>query len=432
MILIFTTRPSNRLKYILDFIFKDVLRWDYTLIDNIDGYVAHDGPKLNYSEADLGVGIFFASSGLLHERGIENRDLSFIEYEGLPAFFPIHQTASAMPFDVFSASFYLLSRYEEYLPYVKDEYGRFQAKFSVAYQQGFLNKPIVDVWIRKLALIISENYNEFKIPDPVYKFIPTIDINAAYAYKAKGFVRSAAGFMMSLIDLNWKGFKKRSRVLLGMEKDPYNTYEQQLEIHNKYRLETIYFILFARYGTNDKNISFNNRRFQVLIKSLADYCDVGLHVSFSSISNPDLLSVEFSNLSEVLKREINKSRQHFLVLNIPSTYRNLLNLDIVEDYSMGYATTPGFRAGTSRPFNFYDLDVDAQTHLKLHPFVFMDTAFKHGSGMEEYRYIVKQVKKSGGNMVLLWNNESFSEKILGQNGIKTYEELVRIGLAKDN
>ena len=35
---------------------------------------------------------------------------------------------SALPFDVFAAGFYLLSRYEEYLPHIKDRFHRFPAK----------------------------------------------------------------------------------------------------------------------------------------------------------------------------------------------------------------------------------------------------------------------------------------------------------------
>ena len=47
-----------------------------------------------------------------------------------------------MFFDVFSASFYLVSRYEEYLPYVKDMYERFQAENSLAYKHNFYKNQL--------------------------------------------------------------------------------------------------------------------------------------------------------------------------------------------------------------------------------------------------------------------------------------------------
>ncbi|MBU2649690.1 MAG: polysaccharide deacetylase family protein [Bacteroidetes bacterium] len=432
MILIYSPKLSNRFKYIADFVFRDVFRWKYTLTASLDEFKSFDGPKINYSDTDHGQGIFLASCGLLLEKGIEGKEITFLEYQGMPAIFQVFKPGSIMPFDVFAACFFMLSRYEEYLPYVRDEYGRFQSKFSISYQRDFLKLPIVDIWLELLAKLISTKYPLLQLPRKDYRFIPTIDINAAFAYKYKGLIRSMAGYLNALTNLDFKSIRMRTRVLLNLEPDPYDTYVRQLEIHRKYRLDTVYFILFANYGTNDKNISVSNRKFQVLIKSLADYCDVGLHSSWSSIQDPSLLYGEFRKLSQVLNREINNSRQHFLVLNIPMTYRNLLNIDMENDYSMGYVNTPGFRAGTSRSFFFYDLDMDAATPLRIHPFAFMETAFRQGYNLDDYSFIVNQVKRTGGTMILLWNNESFSEKFRGKSGLNLYEEMIRIGQGKVN
>jgi hypothetical protein len=43
-----------------------------------------------------------------------------------------------LPFDPLAATFYLVSRYEEYLPFIPDEHGRFPAKQSFAFSNGFL------------------------------------------------------------------------------------------------------------------------------------------------------------------------------------------------------------------------------------------------------------------------------------------------------
>jgi len=432
MILIYSTKLSNRFKYIADFVFRDVFRWEYALTTSLDEFASFDGPKINYSDTDHGQGIYLASSGLLLEKGIEGKEISFLEYQGMPAIFQVFKPGSAMPFDVFAACFFMLSRYEEYLPYVRDEYGRFQSKFSISYQKDFLKMPVVDIWLAMFGKLLSTRYPILQLPRKEYHFTPTIDINAAFAFKHKGFIRSMAGYLSALTDLDFKSIRMRTRVLLNLEPDPYDTYARQLEIHRKYRLDTIYFILFANYGTNDKNISVSNRKFQVLIKSIADYCNVGLHSSWSSIQDSSLLYTEFRELSKVLNREINNSRQHFLVLNIPMTYRNLLNIDMENDYSMGYVNTPGFRAGTSRDFYFYDLDMDAATPLRIHPFAFMETALRHGYNLDDYSFIVNQVKRTGGNMILLWNNESFSEKFRGKSGLSLYEEMVKIGLGKVN
>jgi len=65
-----------------------------------------------------------------------------------------------------------------------------------------------------------------------------------------------------------------------------------------------------------------------------------------------------------------------LRLNLPDTYRNLIDEDITDDYSMGYAALPGFRAGICSPYNFYDLDIEVETKLRVHPFMVMDGTLK--------------------------------------------------------
>ena len=218
----------------------------------------------------------------------------------------------------------------------------------------------------------------------------------------------------------------QTRVLLGLQDDPIDTYEEQLHLQKQYDLQTIYFILFAEYGHNDKNISINNRRFQVLIKSLADYCKVGLHSSFSSIRNPNLLQVELERLSKVLNREITKVRQHFLVLNMPVTYRNMVNLDIGDDYSMVYVNQPGFRAGIADAFNFYDLDLDVETKLCVHPFCILNLDPIAGPApMDKIRRIIEQVKKVDGTLISMWSNEALTKDPNAPYGLGFYERMIK-------
>jgi muramoyltetrapeptide carboxypeptidase LdcA involved in peptidoglycan recycling len=170
----------------------------------------------------------------------------------------------------------------------------------------------------------------------------------------QGLVRTVGGYLKSLSQLDFKAISQRSKVLLGFEKDPYDTYDFQLEIQHKYNLKTLYFILFATYGKNDKNVPITSRKFCELIKSISDNAEVGIHPSYGSNYSQDRLPKEIKRLSKVLNREITKSRQHFLKLSFPETYHHLLELGITDDYTMGFASEIGFRAGICDSFNFYD------------------------------------------------------------------------------
>jgi hypothetical protein len=430
MVLIYTERITNRIRYIFGLFFRDLLNSQHELTTDKEQFSGYAGVKFSYGKNRLHDELFFASVSLLFERKISHIDHSFIEYNGTPVFFPVYYKDSAMPFDPFAASFYMVSRYEEYLPFRKDEHGRFSARESLAFQKNFLHKPVVNIWVHTIADLIEQRFPDFRFRRPKYRFIPTIDIDAAWLYKHKGFFRTAGGFMNALVQGKVDEIIERARVLAGMQKDPFDTYDFQRELHGKYNLKPIYFILFAEYGLNDKNIPFRNLKFQSHIKMLADYADLGIHPSYNSNFLPQKLKLEIQRLSKVINREILKSRQHFLMVQLPTTYRNLINLDIVEDYSMGFASQPGFRAGICSPFNFFDLELDTETRLRVNPFTYMEGTLKDylklsaEDALKVIKPLIKEVKAVGGTFISIWHNESLSNTRRWEGWQQLYEEII--------
>lgn len=429
MILVYTPQQTPRIRYIFGLIIKGLLRDELEITSDKEAFKDFEGPKINYSrEAELG-GLFFAANGLLAEKDIVAKDLDFIEDEAPVAFFPVNDKAAAMKYDPFAASFYLVSRYEEYLPYKRDEYGRFQARESIAWKMDFLDKPVVNIWSKRIAELIQEKWPSWSPGEKEYRFIPTIDINAAWKYKRKGFFRTSAALMSTLLSGQLRQAIDRLRIVNGRKPDPFDTYQEQLELHKKYELETIYFILFADYDTNDRNIPVSNRHFITLIKGLADYCRIGIHTSYASLKTQEKLEQEFNRLSAVLNKDVNMTRQHFHVLNMPTTYRNFVNKDVENDYSMGYAVIPGFRAGICDPFNFYDLDFEMETNMMVWPYAIVDKAIELGYDLNRsFKSIVETVKQYDGTLITLWNNESLSHNKSAKAGLDDYENMIRMAL----
>jgi len=429
--LIYTPDITNRIRYIFQTIFVDVWNTPYELTDDLIRFQNHDGLKLNYSMSRLGEEFFVECHDLLLEKGISDQEIQLTEWEGLPVFFQT-SSYSSLPFDVFAASFYLLSRYEEYLPHIRDHYERFMAKESLAFQHGFLQKPLVNLWLQKLLLLIQQTHPDFRPEGSDFKFISTIDIDNAYCYLEKGLARTIGAFARSL----WKGekeeVKERFEVLRKKKSDPYDTFELQLSLQEKYDLEVIYFVLLADYGLNDKNIPFQSRKFQLLIKNLADHAQVGIHPSFGSNDDDAKLKEEWKRLKNILKREVTLSRQHFLKLSFPTTYRNLIDLGVQDDYTMGYATYPGFRASICHPFHFYDLELEQSTPLRIYPFIVMDATFKYyldfnpEQALSLTKELMQEVKKVNGTFVTLWHNETWSEHGAWKGWSLLYEEIVKL------
>jgi len=431
MLLVYTYKVNNRIRHIFNLIFHDLLQIDLNFTTKASEFIAYDGPKINYSFHKLGDEIYFFPANLLFETEIKQQTIEFVEFDGIKCPFPVFKD-SYFPFDPFAAAFYLTTRYEEYLPFRKDKYDRFDASESLAFNLGFLKKPMVNIWANKIAVIIHDRFPQLIFPERKYRFIPTIDIDSAWAYKQKGFIRNCAGYLKSLIELNFQEITDRTKVITGIEKDPFDTFAFQFELLKKYNLKPIYFILFAGYGQFDKNINVFNRKFQSLIKSIADYAEVGIHPSFASNSEPQKLYTEINNLKGVLNREVTKSRQHFLKINFPSTFRNLIEADIAEDYTLGFASEIGFRASICDPFYFYDLDLERETPLRLFPFAIMEGTLRDyqnvsaPDSLNHIKPIIDEVKAVKGTFISLWHNESLSNKKRWIGWDKAYEEMIKL------
>ena len=412
--LIYTSKITSRIQYIFQLIFKDIFDIDYEITENKEDFINSEQPKLNYSMQQFEDELFVESHGLLSQTEIVDQELTFFKWDDLLIFFP-STNKKTLPFDIFSASFYLVSRYEEYLPHFKDHYNRFKAEESIAYQNNFLEMPLVDLWANKLKKIIEESYPNLVFPTKKFKYISTVDIDNAYCFLEKGFARSLASFLKSIFHLDKQTFIKRYNVLIGKHKDPYDTYNYQLNVLKKYNLEFIYFILLGNYGLNDKNVLVTSRKFKLLIKHLSDFAQIGLHPSFNSNSSNHLLKIERDRLVDITKSELKNSRQHFLQLSLPTTYRNLIDFDIFNDYTMGYAELPGFRASICNPYYFYDLELEKSTLLKIHPFAIMDATFRYylnytpQESLDYMKSVIDQVKNVNGTLITVWHNETWSD-----------------------
>lgn len=429
MFLVYTHKITSRCVYTFHLIFKDILGVDVELTTDEEYFKTSRHPKLNYSNHPFGDELYVQPKHLLFETGLRDQEIYIHEWKGVKIFFETGPR-SLLPFDIFAASFYLVSRYEEYLPHIRDKYDRFDAKSSLAYKHDFLTRPVVNIWTQHFKNLLQQHYPDYNFPIKHYQYISTIDIDNAYAYKEKGPMRTLGSYMGDLVKGNFSKIGERTRVLFAGAHDPYDTYDLLLSIQRKYNLKPIYFFLIGDYAEHDRNLPIESIRFQSLIKNIADYADVGIHPSYDSNINKGQLSIEVKRLSGILNRDITKSRQHFLKLTLPDTYRNLVELDITDDYSMGYANYIGFRAGICTPFNFYDLDFEVETKLKVHPFAVMEATLKYYMKLDPEEAIpavkplIDDVKAVNGTFMSLWHNETLSNDKIWFGWRNIYEELV--------
>jgi hypothetical protein len=410
-IYIYSTQNSNRLQYISQFVFGELLGIESEVITNRDEVYTKEF-IINYSNQDV-AGLQITPEKLLFQKGIKEQDLK-INSEG--DFVKLFENGgSEISFDIFSAAFFLISRYEEYLPHKRDVHDRFMPEYSVAFLNGFLDQPIINIWVAHFKTALADKYPRLEFCLPSYKFINTIDVDYAFAYKEKGAIRAMGGMARDFITGKWTELLDKLRCYAGWIPDPFDTFDFVLDLHRTYNLNSIFFFHVGDYDVNDKSIPVSSSRLQSLVKGVNDYADVGIHPSYASHDKPEKLSVEFTRLSKVIHQPVTKSRFHFIKISLPKSYRELIENEASEDYTMGYASKMGFRAGVCHPFKFYDLDYDASTNLTVYPFYLMEATIKyyfkedHEKAFEYFKEYIDKVKEHNGTFVSLWHNDSFSE-----------------------
>ncbi|TYA69796.1 polysaccharide deacetylase family protein [Seonamhaeicola marinus] len=414
MLLVYTHKISPRVKYAFRHICTRILGIEVGFTTTIENFIAHDSLKMSYTKQQLGNEFFIKSNEIMFEQGLSDVDVNVQDWGDTKCFFSTGEK-SALPFDIFSASFYLLSRYEEYLPHVKDEYGRFPASESIAYKYGFLHQPVVDIWAYKFKDALQKQFPEFEFPTKTYRIKPLIDVPSAYAYKLKGIMRTFGGTLKDLARFRFRGLYFRFAVLLGFKHDPHDTFKYIINRQRHSKFKFLFFFLIGDYSTYDKGINANKKNFISLIKHVADYCFVGLKVSFFAIENEETLKKERNRIEDIINRPLKASRQSFSKLNLPESYRSLIDLEIKEDYTMGYVNHIGFRAGSCTPFLFYDLDYEVQTPLMINSYHLMDYALlKNKSLLDKKKAlneIIYQVRKVNGEFIPVFHNYTFSDNL---------------------
>ncbi len=410
--LVLVPKVTGRVMYAMELLLGQLLGLEFDCTVDAEQFNAYEGPKMQYGSQRQGEAPFVKAVDLLFERHIHEQSFRTVDFEGTVAPYAVYGQGNLLPFDVFAASFFLVSRYEEYLSQVRDQYGRFRAESTWMFENDMLQKPLVDIWTLALGARLQAVYPDLPIKKRKFTFIPTYDVDAAWAYKSKGVYRTLGGFIKDLSSGDRERIRERHQVLRGKRKDPFDSFEFQFELQKEFKLKPIYFILCGEYDTNDKNISIRKADFRSLIKTLGDHADVGIHPSFSSYLDIDKLRKEINSLSEVLHRPLTKSRQHFLRMNLPRSYQKLIELDISDDYTMGFASQAGFRAGIADTFRFYDLENDMVTNLRVHPFALMDGTMRDYLNLDlEASYaltkqLIDEVKAVGGTFIYLTHNET--------------------------
>lgn len=437
-ILIYSTQDSSRFRYTLKLVFDQILgatNWRLTL--NLDEFLAAKAlAKINYSHQPLKQIPQLLPQGLLWQEGITPLAVQAQLYEGRMAAFFVqpkqYLEEQSYPFDLLSWIFYLVSRYEEYLPFEADDWGRFPASSSVAFQHHFLEQPIVNEWVWDWVVHLQRFYPALQFNPKPYTFRPSYDIDHAFAFAFKPWWRQVAAWARNIWQKDQESLQLRRFTHQNTTGDPYYVYPYIQQLAQQYQHQPLFFWLLGDYGPHDKNLPAHLPIMKKLIHAQHRYGLTGIHPSFASNTSIKQLTKEINRLEKLLQQPIRYSRQHYLRLHLPSTYQRLLQLDIEQDYSMGYARALGFRASIATPFAWYDLEQEQTTSLIIYPFAVMDVTLNtylqlnEEQAMDAVLPLIYRSKAVHGHFIPVWHNSSLCEAWQWKGWRRVYEYLLEM------
>ncbi len=426
-VLVYTPNSSKRLTYVLDY-FSRTLELDFRTTDDLEKFRNAATLRINYSAVPIDQIPQIVPHTLLFENDVREQTTECSEWHSLPCFFC--NTNGDVPFDIFAATFYLITRYEEYVCKQKDQHGRFPHTESLAFKNGFLQRPIVDLWAFELLKIVAPQHQIKR----QFGLLPTIDIDNFYKYRRKGILGSTLLFFRDLCKGNFEEIKHRTKTLLHRTDDPFFNFEQLAALHKTYP-ETRFFFHVGGRGRFDKRVLFPNfsKRYHSVIKTFNQKFNVGIHPSYKAAFSPKRFAKEQQRLARLTGENPHECRFHFLRFRLPASYRMLAENGITDDYSMLFANEIGFRAGTSLPYPFFDLERNEQLSLTIHPTAIMDTTFLKKTPAEREQLfaatqqMLADVHRTHSTFVTLFHNEHLTDQEQNQTMVNFYKSLLKTG-----
>ena len=414
MILIYTHLVNARIRYVFTHFFETYTRNPIQITNVLETFIAHNGPKFSYTNQKLSNEFFVQANSLLFEQGVREHDITITRWKTTPVFFPCDESSS-IPYDIFAATFYMLSRYEEHIPHLKDDMNRFYTNGSLAGKHKFANKPVVDMWAKKFLDRFSEFFPEILINPPELRLQTILEVPEAYAYKSKSMLRTIVESVFDTFNFRFVKLFERFAVRLSFKPDPFDIYNSWIDLHKKYNRPTKVMFLFASPSANDRNISIFKHRFLKRIKDVADYIPTSLLASYQSTDQPQLLQIEVNRLSEIIHHPLKDIRQHLIRLRFPTTYDHFAKLGFVNDYSLQFVDYLGYRAGTGFPFHFYNLSKEHCSNLYIHPVVANEAILRAKRFPRKARRLLEQCKtynkEYGTPLTLVLTNTILDERI---------------------
>ena len=430
--MILMTIPNNNIeerKYIISILLKEFLGLNYKIeIKDIPNYeiILKNGNKLiikdhffnkfpkdleYLDEKNIPQKVNFAKNDFIVENDIPiiyGNDLVIINSDG-------YRKILKCDIDIFASSFFMLTRWEEYVNKTRDLHNRFSAYASLAYKNNFLDRPIVNEYVEMLWNMLVKLGCRQKRKKREFKFILTHDVDVAYKYTNLLFGgREILGDIVKRKDLSLVLENLLNKILshLKLKKDPFDTYDYLMNISEEVGTKSYFFL----HSSNSAKQDVNNDKFlkKVAKKILNRGHYLGYHPSYNAYNDLELFLKDKEKIENIIEYELTFGREHYLRFEIPITWQIWEKAGMEWDSTLSYSDKEGFRCGVCYYYSVFNIISRKKLNLKEKPLIVMEGSFTTYQSditpeqMEQtIKNLIEKVKKYNGEFVFLWHNSSF-------------------------
>ncbi|MEI7467071.1 MAG: polysaccharide deacetylase family protein [Chloroflexota bacterium] len=327
--------------------------------------------------------------------------------------------------DVFSA----LTRQEEIITPERDEWGNFDCQHSQAFRAGnhqraWLDEMIIQafplierksIWPnnKPFALCLTHDTDELGLHVHYSKlkreFTRVQDPNFARRF-LKGFI--SAGTHLA-------------RSVNAAAKPETLQIEEWLKLEDKYGFKSTFHI-FPQHVNNRHAWDCDYRYADKVVyqQQLVPFAtvmravhkagwEIGVHGSYESAFNADLLLAQKHQIEDVIKAEVISTRQHYLHFAAQTTPSVQVQAGLKADSTLGFNRNIGFRAGASFPFRMWDHKNQVALDLLQIPMHIMDVSLfradtlklDEASAIAHAVRLLDHVCVLGGCLTLNWHTQ---------------------------
>lgn len=320
--------------------------------------------------------------------------------------------------DIVASSFFMLTRWEEYVVEQRDKHRRFPLEASLAHREGFYQQPVVNEYTELLWRMLVHLDPDIVRKKRTFRVVPTHNVEHVRKWQGLAKSLSANVSIKNGPRAALRNLKNMAEVKLGLKDDPYDTFNYLMRASEKFGLQSRFYFMAGGETEYDNHYCINQRNVQELLETINNRGHhIGFSPSYNSATRPLLWQQERDKLRALAPQRIAKGRQHLLRFEVPTTWQIWDDAEMHVDSSLGYPEKPGFRCGTCYAFPVFNFMTRQTLSVYESPLICSEESLidymllSPEAAEEEVQGVYRKVQQHRGNFVLQWNNAALFTQV---------------------